>query len=183
MILDCLSVQRTPNCGVGLYASQFISCGTIVMMECARCSRVSREEAQRSDRWRFIESHAPITICSYPDFLDPCDHRIYFGNHSCRSNALETGLGFDVAVCDIPAGSELTVDYRRFLDPTIDFACGCRHGNCDRHIRCLEERPDLEEFWGQRLQSALKNMRLVAQPLLDCEHARGLLAKLESMSL
>ena len=181
MILDYVEMRDTPDRGVGLHTTRSIPRGTIVMMECSRCSRISRRAARRSARWSFIQSHAPITRSTFPDFLEPCDPRIYFGNHSCNANVLDTGLGFDLAVRDIPAGTELTFDYRCFFDSTIDFPCRCGEPECGGRIRCLHNRPDLEEAWRSRIRNAFRGFAVAPQPLLDSGYVgqtlRGLLPR------
>lgn len=134
------------------------------MIECAACGRISANDAELSPRKDFILSHAPVTAGTYPDFLVPCDERMYYGNHSCDANTLDTQLGFDVAVRDIETGEELTVDYRRFFDPTIAFPCRCGSALCCGEVRCAPPSATIAAMWQRRIAEALRT--IVAQPLL-----------------
>jgi hypothetical protein len=89
---------------------------------------------------------------------------MYYGNHSCDANTLDTQLGFDVAVRDIEAGQELTVDYRRFFDPTIAFRCRCGSALCCGEVRCVPPPEAVAAMWQRRIAAALRTD--VPQPLL-----------------
>lgn len=55
-------------------------------------------------------------------------------NHSCDPNTNYEGLNV-VAIRDIPAGEELTLDYATFLDETTEpFVCQCGAENCREYI-------------------------------------------------
>jgi D-alanine-D-alanine ligase len=55
-------------------------------------------------------------------------------NHSCEPNTQYEGLNV-VAIRDIPAGEELTLDYATFLDETTEpFVCQCGSENCREYI-------------------------------------------------
>jgi hypothetical protein len=166
MILDSIVKRATRRNGYGLFATRPIARGTITMMECTRCRRISATEARRRGIYQRCLSHAPITRFTSPDFLHPCDHRIYFGNHSCAANTLDTWLGFDVAARDIAAGEEVTTDYRRFFDPTIRFRCRCGARACCGEMICMVASAATRAAWDQALDLALARMTLVAQPLL-----------------
>lgn len=49
-----------------------------------------------------------------------------YGNHSCDPN---TGKGF-IALRDIKAGEELTVDYAQFSTQDWEMKCNCGSSNC-----------------------------------------------------
>jgi hypothetical protein len=137
-----------------------------VVSECSLCTTISLREARQSLRWAFVSSHAPITRWTYPNFLEPCDERISYGNHSGDANTLDSRLGFDIAIRDLASETELTFDYRRLCDPTFDFECHCGNSNCAGRIRCLQAQPELEEFWKSRIAEALQQLTKVDQLLL-----------------
>lgn len=165
MILPWIELGPVPGFGVGLYAVKPIPCGTITMIECAGCSRISPQDAERSSDRNFIFSHAPITASTYPNFLVPCDRRMYYGNHSCDANTLDTRLGFDIAIRDIDANECVTVDYRRFTDSTIRFHCRCGVAECCGEVRCEVPSPPLADLWRRQLAKAFDHVA-VEQPLL-----------------
>ena len=85
-------------------------------------------------------------------------------NHCCSCNTMSTGYGFEIAICDIEAGVEITDEYGMFnFDYTMQLTCeksGCRKtvsgSDLDNHF--LE--------WDNQVRSALENLEYVEQPLL-----------------
>jgi|GEM_PF-865083 hypothetical protein len=167
MIIPQVYKKLTSTTGYGVYARQTIPAGTIAMTECPRCQTMSHAEALNHPNKDFIFSHAPISATTYPDFLYPCKDEIYYLNHSCRANVLTLGGGIDIVVETIPAGEELTFDYRCMFDPYIDFDCTCHNSNCAGHIRCFEVPEELLEEWQHRLTRVIPLISQVPQPIMD----------------
>jgi SET domain-containing protein len=67
-------------------------------------------------------------------------------NHSCRPNVGVRGQITFVAMHDIPAGSELTIDYAMIDgDPAERMACSCGAPECRQVIRSADRRlPELQ---------------------------------------
>jgi SET domain-containing protein len=171
MILEHLIIKNCPILGYGVYAKKKIPKGSIVITECIHCSKISPKLAEEEVRRDFILSHAPISKRSKPDFILPCDKRIYYLNHSCNANILNAGLGFDLAVREIQAGEEVTFDYRSMYDDNIQFKCQCQAENCQGYIRCLHPiSPALKAFWMEKIMSAWPYVSTVPQPLLSQEY-------------
>lgn len=85
--------------------------------------------------------------------------------HSCAPATLPTGYGFQVALRDIRADSELTVDYAaRNLERT--FTCSCGAEACRGEVR-PDDVYDWAERWDEQLARALPALRQVVQPLWD----------------
>jgi len=96
------------------------------------------------------------------DWIFGWDRSIYT-NHSCEPNALDTALGFEIAIRDIQPGEELTIDYG-LLNLTEDMPVSCGCTNC----RKVLQPSDFERFaalWDSQIQTALKAVRSVPQPL------------------
>jgi len=96
------------------------------------------------------------------DWIFGWDRSIYT-NHSCEPNALDTALGFEIAIRDIQPGEELTIDYG-LLNLTEDMPVSCGCANC----RKVLQPSDFERFaalWDSQIQTALKAVRSVPQPL------------------
>ena len=80
-------------------------------------------------------------------------------NHSCQSNALSTGYGFEIAVRDIQPGEEITDDYGQY-----DMPCACGHPNCRGSVR-PSDFTALVHQWDAQLNAALANLISREQPL------------------
>jgi hypothetical protein len=102
----------------------------------------------------------------------PCGDSVYM-NHSCDSNVLDTGRGFDVVVRPIGKGAEASYDYRAFYDQDWGFECACGAENCCGSFRCRHPLPrGVRALWDANLRPALQRVKTVPQPLrealLDC---------------
>ena len=97
-------------------------------------------------------------------FLEPCDEAKFL-NHSCNSNILDTGKGFDIAVRNIKKGEEATYDYRVFYDD-LNMPCSCGEVNCCKIVTCKHPVPkELEQLWSKKINFAFKLLNKVSQPL------------------
>ncbi|MFA6099570.1 MAG: SET domain-containing protein [Patescibacteria group bacterium] len=166
MIAKLFSIKETSNKGQGLFAKEFIPKGTIICFECNKCQALSEEEFnQMSEKEKeiFLEHAYRKKDGSY---LMPCDETKLL-NHSCDSNILDTGKGFDIVVKDIKQGEEATYDYRVFYDD-LKMPCNCGENNCCKVITCEHPVPkELEQFWLEQINSALDLIDEVEQPLKE----------------
>jgi hypothetical protein len=166
MIAPLFDVCDTENKGKGLFARVHIPIGTIVCFECPRCRVLRAEDVASllpSERRALLE-HAYTRKDG--SILIPCDETVLL-NHSCDSNILDTGKGFDVVVRDIGEGEEATYDYRMFYEG-LDFAmeCFCGAKNCCGTVRCVHPEPlELRALWNEKLELAFANLHNVPQPL------------------
>ncbi len=88
-----------------------------------------------------------------------------FVNHSCESNTISTGYGFEIAVRDIEAGEEVTDDYG-LLNLDCAMACECGSPGC----RGQASPDDLQRYhrhWDAVCRQALAELPCVRQPLLE----------------
>ena len=69
--------------------------------------------------------------------LDPEEHDavMMFLNHSCEPNAGVMGNVVFVAMREIEAGEEVTIDYAMIDDGDFEMECRCGHDTCRRRIR------------------------------------------------
>lgn len=162
MIIPAVEVKETENMGKGVFAKEFIPKGTITCFECIKCRIFSEKEFNK------LPDKENVYIYRKKDgtFLEPCDETKYL-NHSCNANTLNYDGMFDVAVRDINKGEEITFDYRVFYDyPRDEFACNCRESNCCKVVKFIHPAPkELQKLWDERLNSALKLINKVRQPL------------------
>lgn len=84
-------------------------------------------------------------------------------NHSCDSNTLSSGYGFEIAVRDIEPGEELRDDYGPF-NVDYEFICGCGAVDCRGKIR-RADFPACAPRWDARIKEALSRYQAVEQPL------------------
>jgi len=87
-------------------------------------------------------------------------------NHSCDSNTLSTGYGFEIALRDILPGEEITDDYGP-LNVIETMCCSCGSNGC-RSVVDYDDFERLTAQWDQKVRHALSFFDSVPQPLLGC---------------
>ena len=149
--------------GYGVFATQFISKGTVIYTEDPLDRVISPGE---------YAALPPIyqPIVKQLGYVDPegnyvlCWDIAKHMNHCCECNTLSTAYGFDIALRDILPGEELTDDYGLFnLEDELDLSCGCSQ------CRLVLHTDDFERFypeWDRKIQDAMAFLNLVPQPLL-----------------
>lgn len=168
MIAKLFKVKKTANKGKGLFAKEFIPKGTIVCFECDKCKVLSASEIGYDK----MSEKEKMKLLDYAyrkkdgTFIMPCGDIRYL-NHSCDANILTADLGFDVVVRDIKKGEEATYDYRDFYDD-VKIRCNCGEENCCKIITFIHPVPkELKQFWKKKIDSALKLVNKVKQPLKE----------------
>jgi hypothetical protein len=116
-----IDASRIPGAGKGLFLDEAVHAGSILTAPDAidRTFRHAEFDAPELARLKYASARwfeDRYTVS--PDWPDEC-----YINHSFRPNGL-WHLGFVFALADLPAGSEITVDYRHLLPPgeAEDFA-------------------------------------------------------------
>lgn len=148
--------------GYGVFATSFIPRGTIVYVRDALEVRVSEQDPlmnhahyrQIVERYGYREADG-VHIISW-------DIAKYV-NHSCDSNSLSTGYGFEIAIRDIQPGEQLTDDYG-MLNIEHDMPCLCGSDACRGMIR-RNEFADQVMRWDKKVYAALLQVAHVSQPL------------------
>jgi hypothetical protein len=150
--------------GYGVYATAFISKGTIVYVRDPLDTEVSPEDFEAMDECyrRMVERYS---------FIDEKGYRVVswdsakYVNHRCDFNTISAGYGFEIAVRDIQAGEEVTDEYGLFnLDH--DMFCCCGSDNCRKVVRASDVGRYYRK-WDRVVIDALKHTRKVAQPLWE----------------
>lgn len=161
MIASLFEVQETDRRGHGLFATTPIPRGTLIDHRCDRCkvicTRQQLETMSPGEQDKVLE-HTYTTDTG--DVILDCSIGRYM-NHSCNANVLESDGGFDIAVRDIPAGEEVTCDYRQFHDPCEGFACQCGQPSCWGQVDCRFPLPEaIRREWRRKLESACRVIKL-----------------------
>ncbi|OZD03389.1 hypothetical protein CH275_16555 [Rhodococcus sp. 06-235-1A] len=150
----------------GVRAAELVPLGSIVWFPCPKCPRWTVSE--RQDLSTGVDSR--LDSWGYPLFdgslLVPCSGAQMI-NHSCDPTVLNVGLDFGIAVRDIEAGQEVTVDYSAFdTNETRSMHCSCRASACRIEISTLDAtNPAMLRKWSEQLKPAVDAMRKVDQPL------------------
>jgi len=148
--------------GYGVFATEFIPQGTIVYVKDSLEIEVSEEDYHK-------HSKAVQDIIEKYSYIDERGYRIIswdfakYVNHSCDSNTISTGYGFEIAIRDIQPGEQITDEYGIF---NLDFSMGCSCGssNCRKKI----SPTDFETYnslWDEKITHALSKLKSVSQPL------------------
>ncbi len=148
--------------GYGLIAGEDIPAGTVtyikddleISINNTAYFKLNSSLKDHVDKYSFIDQHGN-RILSW-------DNAKYV-NHSCESNTLSTGWGFEIAVTDIPAGAEITDDYGLF-NVEQPFNCLCSAQNC-RGIICSNDMLTYGDYFDNRVISAMHRFQQVEQPL------------------
>ena len=151
--------------GRGLFARDAISAGEIVavkggvIMDAAAFALV-RDEVSPAE----IQIEDDLYIA--PTSADEVEANILCLNHSCHPNVGVRGQITFVAMCDIPAGDELTIDYAMIDgDPAEQMACSCGAQKCRRLITGDDWRlPDLQRRYAGYFSRYIQERFVVERP-------------------
>ena len=150
--------------GSGLFAAEFVPKGTIVFFQ------DPLDQVITSQKMADLPAPFQELVDKYAyqdrkgDWILGWDRSIYT-NHSCEPNALDTALGFEIAIRDIQPDEELTIDYG-LLNLTEDMAVFCGCTNCRKILR-PSDFDTYASVWDGQILEALKLVQKVDQPLWD----------------
>jgi D-alanine-D-alanine ligase-like ATP-grasp enzyme len=124
--------------GYGIVAQKSLKKGEVIFK--------IEETAQRIVTKRYVEKNwTPEQLEEFRHYAYPISDEVYIlwdhkpqnwapQNHSCSPNTIYDGLNL-IALCDITAEEELTLDYADLLDNNIQsFVCTCGHPNCRKIV-------------------------------------------------
>ncbi|MFC1570121.1 SET domain-containing protein [bacterium] len=151
----------SPEIGYGVVATENIPKGTITWVLDKLDREFSPEEFAQME---------PL----YKDILEKYSYRNGVGNyilcwdigrymnHSFRSNCMTTAYNFEIAICDIQQGEQLTDDYGYFniSEPFRGIDEGTR-----RKIVYPDDLLRYHKVWDKKVQSVLKYISEAKQPL------------------
>jgi hypothetical protein len=154
----------SPEIGNGVFATEFIPCGTIIVVR--DCCDLALERAD------FFALPAALR-CSLETFMYHdkhgqlvlgWDHAKYM-NHSCHSNTMMTDYGVEIVVRDIAAGEEVTSEYG-LLNVQEPYELYCNCVNCRGALR-LDDIDRFAAQWDSQILTALQQVAACPQPLVD----------------
>jgi uncharacterized protein len=150
--------------GLGIFATRDIPKGSITWVRDpfdqvftpAKVRTFDAAHQRILDHFGYRDGRGETVLC--------WDHARYM-NHSCASSNLSPGWDLEVAVRDVPAGTEMTDDYGGLgLERPFDCLCGapeCRKRLMpDDHLR-------MAPVWDRALVDAIAQLKRVDQPLWD----------------
>ncbi len=124
--------------GYGIVSQKAIQKGEVIFK--------IEESAQRIVTKRYVEQNwTPEQLEEFRHYAYPVSDEVYIlwdqkpenwapQNHSCAPNTVYDGLNL-IALHNIEAGEELTLDYADLLDDNIQsFVCTCGHPNCRKVV-------------------------------------------------
>lgn len=119
MLLVETRLGGSPIHGIGLFLAEPVRKGQPIWRFDTRTDRVysqSEFEALPDLARRFLETYATWHQVTRTWLL--CGDAARHMNHSDRPNTISSEISFgeDIAACDMPAGTELTCDYRTICD-------------------------------------------------------------------
>ena len=149
--------------GYGVFATRFIPKGTIVYVKDPLEIEVTAEAFELLDA-------AYQSVVDWFSYIDENGCRIIswdiakYVNHSCDSNSISTGYGFEIATRDIQAGEEITDEYGIFNLPH-PLKCYCGSSNC-RGMISDHDWDCCGRAWDKRAKDALRYFGKVEQPMV-----------------
>lgn len=175
-----------PTIGRGIYATEPIPKGTVIMFEDPLDIKVTPKDysLMHSKFREILEFFAYVNLDG--DVVFSWDDARYM-NHSCDANTLPTGHMVIIAIRDIAKGEEITTDYG-LLDVCFKESerthseCMCTASNCRKEIHIAD--PNIySSKWGLLISTAYACAKDVKQPLVEFMNPEAKKALLSSWSL
>jgi hypothetical protein len=114
-----VEVRPSAIFGKGLFPLRDIKRGTVISSFTTDSKVITEEEylaAIQADRYLVVRTGTRY-VGKYFTYTEHPDTDVNFFNHAFEPNLL-VHCGVVIASCDIPAGEELTIDYRYLIDDT-----------------------------------------------------------------
>lgn len=155
----------SPEIGYGVVASRDIPRGTITwvldpldqILSPRRLDLLDATHSEILETYTWRDSKGRRIMC--------WDFGRYM-NHHCDANTFAIGgVEFEIAVRDIPAGTQISSDYGA-LNLERPFECKCGSRQC-RGTIYPEDFERLAQAWDAQIQGAILNLKQVQQPLLS----------------
>lgn len=148
--------------GYGVFATADIPKGTLVYVQDPFEIEITAE------KFETLESHYQALVEKF-SVIDAEGNRVMswdlakYVNHCCQCNTISTGFGFEIAICDIQKGQQITDEYGLF-NMDQEFHLVCDHLNCRQVLR----PSDVDMYyslWDSWVIDALESVMQVTQPL------------------
>jgi len=157
-------VRHSAIVGRGLFANTAITQGEIVCVKAGHLldkAEFAKYKSAANDAELQIADDlflAPVTEAEFEDVM-------MFLNHSCEPNVGIQGQIVFVAMRDVAAGEELTLDYATIDHDSEPMTCRCGAEGCRRLITGRDwQKPELQQKYGNYLAwYLLEKIRLIQQ--------------------
>lgn len=162
--------------GYGVFATELIPRGTVTWVrdpfdqrfDAGRMAALDPMLRRALDRYAYRDLDGAYVLC--------WDHARY-NNHSCRP-ACRTIGDFDLAVRDIAAGEEVTIDYAAINVPE-ELECECGDRDCRGVIR-IADAARFGSAWDAEIAGAAVSCTSVTQPLAEVFHLSATLSAMHA---
>lgn len=145
----CEKRQQSPIEGRGLYAVEDIAAGEVVAVKGGHLVDHATLDAEVA---AIGNSDIQITDDLHLVALEESEYHgvMLYLNHSCEPNVGVAGNVVFVAMRDLSAGEELTIDYAMIDDHQGSLTCNCGTSNCRGIISGQDwRRPELQARYGR----------------------------------
>jgi len=123
--------------GNGLFADEDIKKGEFIQYITGR--RVKRIAINKNDGYEEMKNWYGVGRSIW---IDPEGTQFAYLNHSCEPNSAIGGTKSLIAMEDIKAGDEISIDYSiTDPDPFWEMECACKKISCRKIIRSIEHVP------------------------------------------
>jgi uncharacterized protein len=138
--------------GRGLVARDAFAAGEIVSVKGGRLVDAATRATWTGSRAADFQVADGIYLAAAPADEAEFERVMMFLNHSCEPNVGIQGQIVFVALRDIAAGEELTVDYGTIEYLDAPMACRCGHATCRGEITAEDWRkPELRRKYGSHI--------------------------------
>jgi hypothetical protein len=166
-----------PEVGHGVFATQFIPCGTITwaldefdqVLAPAQVAALAPAQRAQVEEYAFVDARGDYILC--------WDLARYV-NHGCDPTSRGIGPAFEIAVRDIQPGEQITSDYAE-LNITGAFQCRCGSPRCRGVVRADDLLHHGSE-WDAVVAAAAPLLERVPQPLAPFVESDEVLKALRS---
>jgi hypothetical protein len=147
--------------GYGIFATKFIPIGTLTWVKDKLDRVFTPDEVAQMDPAN-LENLLKYTYRDRAGNYFFCWDLTRFVNHSYKPNSMLTSMGYEVAICDINAGEEITNDYGSF---NIIEPFECAWGPHERQFVRPDDLTRYYQEWDNQIAEAMKNSGKIEQPL------------------
>jgi uncharacterized protein len=129
---EVLVVAESHISGEGLFASERIECGRIVIRLGGRLVTTSEVQDLLVNASHYVDT---LSVCDDLHLVLPSGTKVHYGNHSCDPNLWHIGPYEVAARRHIESGEEVTIDYgTQSGAPGFFMTCSCATDACRKVV-------------------------------------------------
>jgi hypothetical protein len=141
--------------GRGIFAHADLSKDEIIAVKAGHLLTLSEVQALPFAGHSEIQLTDDIYIC--PVTPEERDESMLYINHSCEPNSGMRGDVVFVAMKDIPAGEEITIDYVMLDSHDYEMACSCGAKRCRKIVRGSDYKLPAARAYGKYLSAYIQS--------------------------